>query len=146
MNTTDSGLNWENQTDNINPYLFSIYFANSNTGWAVGNGGTILKTTNGVTFTNGQQNKVPEKFKLFQNYPNPFNPSTAITFQLTKRSFVTIRVYYILGHEVDSLVNEEKPGSSYTVRFDGSKLSSGIYFYQLRTNESVQTRKMTLLK
>ncbi len=89
--------------------------------------------------------QIPE-FKLFQNYPNPFNPTTTISYQLKERSFTSIKVFDILGEEAAILVNEEEPAGRYEVNFDGSSLSSGIYFYQLYTRESLQTRKMILLK
>lgn len=85
-------------------------------------------------------------FKLFQNYPNPFNPTTTISYTLAERSFVTIKVYNILGVEVKILVNEEKPAGQYETNFDGSKYACGIYFYQFRAGEVVQTRKMVLIK
>ena len=89
---------------------------------------------------------VPIKFSLEQNYPNPFNPSTKISFSIPEKSFITLRVYDILGNEVASLLNEEKPAGYYDVDYDASRLSSGVYFYKLQSNSIVQTRKMILLK
>jgi hypothetical protein len=88
----------------------------------------------------------PEKFSLEQNYPNPFNPSTKIEFTIPQSSFVNLKVYNILGKEVSNLVNEEKPAGSYEVKFNGSNLSSGIYFYTLKTGSYIQTKKLILLK
>jgi hypothetical protein len=85
-------------------------------------------------------------FSLSQNYPNPFNPSTVISYQLPVIGFVTLKVYDILGREIATLVNEEKPAGEYEVEFDGSALTSGIYFYQLKAGSYVETRKMVLLK
>jgi hypothetical protein len=81
-----------------------------------------------------------------QNYPNPFNPSTTISWQLPVDAFVSLKVYDVLGNEVASLVNEEKPAGIYEVEFDASTLSSGTYFYRLEAGSFVQTRKMILLK
>jgi hypothetical protein len=89
-------------------------------------------------------------FSLSQNYPNPFNPATVIRYIIDKKQFVSLKIYNILGKEVATLVNEEKPAGEYTVEFDGSSvadgLPSGIYFYQLRTANYTETKKMTLLK
>lgn len=71
------------------------------------------------------------KYELAQNYPNPFNPTTKISYQIPKAGLVSLKVYNILGKEIASLVNEEKPAGSYEVQFDGRNLSSGIYFYKL---------------
>jgi uncharacterized Ntn-hydrolase superfamily protein len=98
----------------------------------------------------------PDRFYLFQNYPQPFNPSTTIRYQIPKSSFVSIKVFDALGREVVTLVNEEKKNGSYEVEFstkggsvaggDTYNYSSGIYFYTMKTNEYVETRKMILLK
>ncbi len=89
---------------------------------------------------------LPTSYALYQNYPNPFNPTASIKYQIPELSFVTIKVYDILGNEIASLVNEEKPAGSYKVQFDGGNLTSGIYFYQLRAGNFVETKKMLLMK
>jgi PKD repeat protein len=89
-------------------------------------------------------------FYLSQNYPNPFNPATTIHYQLRNNSFVTLKIYDMLGNETSTLVNEEKPAGSYEVRFDASSgthpIASGVYFYVLRAGGFVQVRKMVLLR
>jgi predicted GH43/DUF377 family glycosyl hydrolase len=85
-------------------------------------------------------------FQLYQNYPNPFNPSTIISWKLASRSFVTLKVYDVLGNEVETLINEEKPAGIYKFNFDGSDLTSGVYFYELHTGQSLATKKMILLR
>ena len=85
-------------------------------------------------------------FQLFQNYPNPFNPSTKIQYLLSSKQFVTLKVYDILGKEVSTLVNEEKPAGNYEVEFDGKELPSGIYFYKLKAGNYSETKKMLLMK
>jgi hypothetical protein len=92
------------------------------------------------------KNAVVDKYYLQQNYPNPFNPSTKINFGLKKAGNVEITVYNILGNKVATLLNGYKPAGNYSVTFDASKLSSGIYLYRIVTNEFVQTRKMILEK
>jgi len=85
-------------------------------------------------------------FKLYQNYPNPFNPNTVISYQLAVRSLVSLIVYDILGNEVKTLVNKKQNGGNHSVEFDGSNLSSGIYFYKLETENFNEVRKMILIK
>jgi len=94
--------------------------------------------------------QIPQTVDLSQNYPNPFNPSTKIQFQIAEFGFVNLKVYDVLGNEVAILVNEEKPVGEYQVDFNTSTInhipSSGIYFYQLKTNNFVKTKKMVLMK
>jgi hypothetical protein len=91
--------------------------------------------------------EVPRDFKLEQNYPNPFNPSTQIRFSITNQtSFVTLNVFDITGRKVSQLVNEQLNAGSYEVRWDGSKFSSGVYYYRLQSDAFTETRKMILVK
>ncbi|MDP2207600.1 MAG: T9SS type A sorting domain-containing protein [Bacteroidota bacterium] len=97
---------------------------------------------------------VPQNFNLWQNYPNPFNPSTVISYQLPVGSWVTLKVYNILGEEVATLVNEKREAGRYEVEFNGSKLASGVYFYRLVVSSSnplkisnqILTGKMSLIR
>jgi len=108
------------------------------------------------TITDVEKNDpVPNRFYLYQNYPNPFNPTTDIRYHLpavgtqvgtSEVSRVTLKVYDLLGREVKTVVNELKSPGTYTVNFDGSKLSSGIYIYQLRAGINAATKRMVLLK
>jgi hypothetical protein len=90
--------------------------------------------------------ETPKSFYLAQNYPNPFNPSTTIRFQIVDFGFVSIKVYDMLGKEIETLVNEEKPKGIYEIIFDGSGLVSGTYFYQFKTANYIETKKMQLMK
>jgi len=92
------------------------------------------------------ENAAPIAFTLSQNYPNPFNPLTTIQFSLATQSQVSLVVYDVNGKQVASLVNETKKAGRHTITFDGSHLTSGIYFYNLHYKEGVLTRKMTLVK
>jgi hypothetical protein len=89
---------------------------------------------------------VLNSYKLSQNYPNPFNPSTRISYTVGEPGFVQLKVFNVLGVEVATLVNEQKYSGKYTVDFDASKFSSGVYFYSLSVNNFNQTRKMILEK
>ena len=81
-----------------------------------------------------------------QNYPNPFNPMTKITYSIPQTGFVKLKVFDLLGNEITTLVSEEKQKGNYEVEFDGSRLSSGIYFYQAIVGKNVITKKMMLIK
>jgi hypothetical protein len=89
---------------------------------------------------------IPAEYSLRQNYPNPFNPSTTIEFSIPNRSMVTLKVYDLLGREVQTLVNEEKPVGNYRVNFNASNLASGVYFYRITAGSFNMTRKLIVLK
>jgi len=102
-----------------------------------------LEEPTGITIENLDQ---PTEFKLYQNYPNPFNPSTRIQYAVSSKQFVSLKVYDVLGNEVATLVNEEKPTGEYEIELDGVRLPSGVYFYQLQAGGFIQTKKMILLR
>ncbi|NCQ18650.1 MAG: T9SS type A sorting domain-containing protein, partial [Ignavibacteria bacterium] len=85
-------------------------------------------------------------FALEQNYPNPFNPTTSIQYSLNNSQYVSLKIYDVLGNELATLVNEVQSAGAYKIGFDATTFSSGVYFYQLRQNNSVITKKMTLVK
>jgi len=89
---------------------------------------------------------IPNNFSLKQNYPNPFNPNTIINYQLQKFSNVSLKVYDVLGNEVSTLVNQKQNAGSYEVGFNATALSSGIYFYTLKTEGFSETKRMLLVK
>jgi hypothetical protein len=89
---------------------------------------------------------VPTEYALYQNYPNPFNPITTIKYQIPELSFVTLKVFDVLGNEIVTLVNEDKPAGSYEVEFNATSLPSGICFYKLQAGDYVETKKMVLMK
>jgi hypothetical protein len=101
----------------------------------------------GVALTDLESNLyIPTNFELSQNYPNPFNPFTVINYQLPTTCFVTLKIYDIMGKEVAIIVKEEKATGNYSVRFDASGLSSGLYFYKIMAGSFSQSRKMVLIK
>jgi hypothetical protein len=99
-------------------------------------------------FVDVKNDVLPTEFKLDQNYPNPFNPSTTIKYELPRAGYVSLKVYDILGREVATLVDEYKQAGFYDYHFSigNTQLSSGIYFAQLHSDNTVQTIKMMLLK
>jgi hypothetical protein len=156
--TQDTGLFWQAQQSGTFARLNGVHFLDLDYGFAVGEEGTLLRTTTGgepVTRMNVVSSNV-YSYKLEQNYPNPFNPTTNIEFRVAKHGFVSLKIYDVLGNKITTLVNEEKPAGTYEVEFsviggsasgvDADKLTSGIYFYQLNAGNFVETKKMILIK
>jgi hypothetical protein len=106
----------------------------------------ISGTTSPATSVKTGTSELPENYTLQQNYPNPFNPTTTITFQTPQSGFVSLKVFDLLGREVATLVNGELQAGTYETSFDASRLSSGVYLYELRAGSFVQTRRMMLMK
>jgi hypothetical protein len=109
--------------------------------------------SNSITFVNISFTPIKETsgtlnkdFHLFQNYPNPFNPKTTISFTIPEGNNVTLKVYNILGNEIKTLLNEYKNAGKYSVYFDASALSSGIYMYSLKAGDFTAVRKLVLVK
>jgi Secretion system C-terminal sorting domain len=99
-----------------------------------------------ITDVKQDGNGIPEVFALLQNYPNPFNPSTEIQYSIPSSGLVTLKVYTVLGQEVATLVSKVQNAGNYIVTFDASKLSSGMYMYQVQSGSNTATRKMMLVK
>lgn len=108
-----------------------------------GNGSSVTLTRGTLTNIDSE---LPISFGLDQNYPNPFNPVTSINYQVAESRMVSVRVYDMLGREVATLVNDVQQAGSYSIAFDASNLSSGIYIYRMVSGDFVQTRKMTIMK
>ncbi len=101
-------------------------------------------TDNGTSID--ERSEIPKKVYLAQNYPNPFNPTTNIYYELPEQSQVTLQVFNMLGQQVETLVNSRLNAGRYTITFNASELSSGIYILRLKTKNGVQTRKISLIK
>ncbi len=110
------------------------------------NGGGVWRRETAQLSTPTHANKKPTDFQLEQNYPNPFNPSTTITYQLPTASNVSLKIFDVLGREVATLVNERQNAGQYQVRFDATRLASGMYFYRLQAGGYIETKKMMLVK
>ena len=124
-------------------------------GFSLGSSGTgqvwidsvsIVESSPVTTGVAEKANGNPGTFLLMQNYPNPFNPSTNISFSIPTKSLVSLKVFDLLGREVATLMSQEKPAGTYQATFDASKLSSGVYFYQLQADKFTETKKLLLLK
>jgi hypothetical protein len=92
------------------------------------------------------EEEIADNYELFQNYPNPFNPSTQIRYSVKESGLVTLKIYDVLGTEVATLINQEQNAGTYSVSFDGSGLSSGVYFYKIESGSFIKVNKMMLLK
>jgi len=99
-----------------------------------------------ITGLNNPVSEIPSKYDLKQNYPNPFNPVTKISFDIPKQGLVTMKIFDVLGREVKTLINEIKAPGAYSVDFNASELSSGVYFYRLETNGFMDIKRMMLIK
>ncbi|MFA5404218.1 MAG: M28 family peptidase [Ignavibacteria bacterium] len=115
-----------------------------------GDQGTLLNWSVQIDYENiigiKGANGIINNFILFQNYPNPFNPGTVIRFQIKDLRFTTLKVYNILGKEIATLVNEKLQPGTYEVKFEGTNLPSGVYYYKLETENYNETKKMVLIK
>lgn len=148
LRTTDGGTTWTSQTSGTTYLLRGVSFTDSNNGTAVGIPGTILRTTTGgvVSVEEEDIDEILTNFKLSQNYPNPFNSTSLIKYSIPQSSNVVIKVFDILGNEIETLVNEEKTVGTYEITWTADNLPSGIYLYQLRAGSYLQSRKMVLMK
>ena len=109
-------------------------------------GSGVFKSESSTTAIINTISELPSGFRLEQNYPNPFNPSTIITYSIPRGSFVTLKIYDILGNEIATLVNEEEPAGNYKINFNGNRLSSGVYFYRIQAGDLIATKKLILIK
>ncbi len=132
---TSSGLSWS-----LNNDILSLQLSHFSK-FGGGKGSLVSSVENEEVL-----NQIPSEFNLDQNYPNPFNPTTNIRFTLPSEGEVSLKVYNTLGVEVESLVKGFKTAGTYEIKFNAENLTSGIYFYELRMNNSSLTRKMMLVK
>ncbi|MBL0106511.1 MAG: T9SS type A sorting domain-containing protein [Ignavibacteria bacterium] len=158
LKTTTGGKNWGYQLPDtsirINGSYSYLNFINNNIGWSYANSTTGVHTIKGgdtisyiYTGIQSLNNNVSSDFELFQNYPNPFNPSTKIKYKLNKSGFVNIKVFNILGKEIEVLINARQSAGEYGVSFDASNYPGGVYFYSLYVdNKIIDTKKMILIR
>jgi hypothetical protein len=134
-----------NERDGETRENMTKWWSNSNDSWL--NPGLFGTAVFGEAGGSGIEGvAVAEQFQLSQNYPNPFNPTTEIAYSVDAMTNVRLAVYDVMGHEVSTLVNEVQAPNEYRVTFDGTDLTSGVYFYKLETGSNVITKKMILMK
>ncbi|HJY64713.1 MAG TPA: T9SS type A sorting domain-containing protein, partial [Ignavibacteria bacterium] len=143
--TSNAGINWVTETSNTTNELNDVYFPDINRGWAVGVNGTIIYRAGTIGIIN-ISGIAPDEFSISQNYPNPFNPTTNIEFNIAENGFVSLKVFDITGKEISNLVNENLQRGTYKVDWSAAGLTSGVYFYTLKTASYSETKKMMLVK
>ena len=155
--STNGGVSWEqdinitNNTSSSHYPFIAVSGMNIHTVWMDNRDGNYevyykRNPTGNVIGISGNGSAVPEGFLLEQNYPNPFNPTTVINYSVPKNSFVTIKIYDLLGREVKTLVSSDHIAGNYTETFDGSDLASGVYCYVMYSDSYVKSKKMILVK
>ncbi len=140
---------WDSQTSTwkeITNAVVNINKGTVNFNMSSVNNYVILTSTVVTSVEQVNSSIIVDDYKLDQNYPNPFNPSTTINYQLPKTGYITLKVFDVLGREVKTLVNQSQQAGNYTVSFDALKLTSGIYFYELKSSNFIQVKKMLLIK
>jgi hypothetical protein len=138
-------LNVEYNPIDFNGSIDTIYIVSKDSVQMVAKQVVLIGNPKTTAVENDNSKKIVA-YKLLQNYPNPFNPATTISYEIPKTSFITLKVYDILGRQVKTLVNKEMNSGSYETKFDASSLTSGIYFYSLQAGSFSQSKKMILLK
>ncbi len=152
--TIDGGFTWDKGKRISGSGINTVKIIDEDKGWAVGDGGSILKYGALETgIKDKPRTAIPNSFALFQNFPNLFNPSTVIGFRLPKSGNVTKMVYDMLGRLIRTLVNKTENAGIHEVTFNASGLASGVYFYQIKVTPAsrkddifVSTKKMLLIK
>jgi photosystem II stability/assembly factor-like uncharacterized protein len=145
--SSNGGDTWIDQTLQTRRNINAIFFFDETHGFAVGDSGLILHTSNGgLTGVGDRGGSPPAKYMLEQNYPNPFNPSTHFEFRIVNRESVTLKIYDLLGKEVSTLVSEVLPAGNYSRQWNGEGMPGGVYFYRLQAGSYSETKKLLLLK
>lgn len=145
----DSGNNWNSFSEGLfTDWSFTGLAIKDPYVWALRDfmGNAYYRPLAHITEAENDNGKFQSSYILTQNYPNPFNPSTVISYQLPVSSDVTLKVFDVLGNEIETLVNEEKPVGTYEITWYAEQLPSGVYFYQLKAGDFISTKKMILMK
>ncbi|HEX2786992.1 MAG TPA: T9SS type A sorting domain-containing protein [Ignavibacteria bacterium] len=145
--STNNLINYTNISRELENKTVNYLYSHKNTVYAAVAGYGIYKHSFGgfVNITN-TSNIIPDKFVLHQNYPNPFNPTTKIKFELPEQSYVTLKIYNLLGQKISILVNQNLNAGNYELEWNAGDLNSGIYFYKLESFDYTETKKMLLVK
>ena len=145
--TSNYGTSWVELADGLpNTVSMHLDYHQATNKLRIGTHGRgVWETDNPVGVIN-YNNEIPGNYSLEQNYPNPFNPVTTIKYSILNGGFVKVAVFDILGREIKTIVSEKQNPGTYTVQFDASQLTSGVYFYRLQTDSFTKTRKMIIVK
>jgi hypothetical protein len=147
FSSTDNGDNWTSVSSGAaGANVQCIAFDKSDVAYIGTESDGLYRSVAPTTGMSRASQSLPRIFSLEQNYPNPFNPSTIIRYALARRSQVTLSIFNTLGQQVAMLVNENEDTGYHEVRFDGSGLASGVYFYRLRAGEYVATKRLILVR
>jgi photosystem II stability/assembly factor-like uncharacterized protein len=147
MRTSNGGASWQVKNNGAVTHG-AVYTKGYDSAWACVSGGVVMKLYNSLVGGITWNNEIPVNYSLSQNYPNPFNPNTTIKFGLPKAGKVILKIYDIVGQEVEALINGvELNAGTVTYDFDGSHLASGVYFYSLIVDDNkIDTKKMVMVK
>lgn len=141
----NSGVSWSiNLVVGVGPFT-SIYAYNDSIIWAV-NGDLYNTLTGGLTNSFLQNNTELDHFKLYQNFPNPFNNQTKINFDITENNFYKLEIYNVLGQKLEMIFNQSFQTGSYSIQYDSQFLSTGIYVFKLSSDESAESKILTIIK
>jgi photosystem II stability/assembly factor-like uncharacterized protein len=146
--TSDGGETWTNQyKPDTSDTLEDLFILDRDHGWALTFTGKIVKYQRSTSLVvNKNEKSIVCGYSIHQNYPNPFNPSTTISFSLPSKSFISLKVFDMLGREVATIVSEQMSAGSHSVLFNGSSLASGVYYYRLQAGSFAETKKLVLLR
>jgi len=145
--TNNYGTTWTELADGLpNTVAMHLDYHQSSNKLRIGTHGRGVWETDAVIGLVNFNNEIPASYSLQQNYPNPFNPVTTIKYDVVKNGLVKLSVFDVLGKELKSIINTVQQAGTYTVQFDASLLTSGVYFYKLETGGFVETKKMMLVK
>ncbi len=142
----DGGRTWISENGGLTDLYINSVVLSPNGYLFAATGSGVFKSIQPLTSVKSKSHGVPEKFALFQNFPNPFNPSTAIRYDLPINSIVVLKIYDVLGREVETLVSQRQTAGSHFITFNASYLPSGVYFYRLESGTYHDTKKLILLK
>jgi photosystem II stability/assembly factor-like uncharacterized protein len=145
--TTNSGTNWTLQDSSAKFGPQRVYCVDSRHCWIVGDGGGIMRTSDGGTESVPLLESIlPRRFHLEQNYPNPFNPTTMIRFEVPKRGEVSLRIFDVLGREVTTLFDGVRQPGIYSINWNGASFTSGVYYCRIQAGNFTDVKTLLLLK
>ena len=145
--STDNGASWTAVSTGLtNTNISSLAISETELFAGTNGSGTWRRPLSEMTSVKDGKSAIPTSFSLSQNYPNPFNPTTTISFALPSRSFVSLKVFDVLGRELSTVVSGELQAGTYNRQWSAENMSSGVYFYRIQSGSFAAVKKMLLLK